>query len=537
MSFVVNLTLHEAVTWISDHGDILFKGGSRMSLIIFLILLWVAFTVFSTTNEKDFSHLKGSTLSNKDLNQKQVISGNVSDISKLMFTITMSIMNNASEEIGEEFKNKSPNIYGTAAFIIYITNNILTNKNFSHAFIDIANRTFLQEYLKEYIDENHLQDILNLPVKIRTAVQELGSKFDIKEASGTLRYSSLILNYIYALNILDLILKQNLISGEGNKLPSACTNLKAYAYITSIQLNFGNDLNQILDSDRFKKYYSNIYFIENKTNSKSNIKSKDNEKKYILDKSEDTLYFERTDGYYIRYEDYATDDISNHIQNNYSTSAIRNNLSNKVQIKSCSRCRTEYPETKEFFRHNPKGSFESICRICIDKKTNLHESKDSKAPKKTSKLKSLRECKQCGTQYPLTKEYFGYTPSGNFRGTCAKCLGAAVKRHSEQNPHLVKARAEKRRKLVQNSADIKDYDDQSLKLFLYQQSKTTCFYCRKTMEIGKATLDHMNPLSRGGLDLKENIVLACGFCNREKHHKTVEEYRIWLRERKREVLF
>jgi len=40
-------------------------------------------------------------------------------------------------------------------------------------------------------------------------------------------------------------------------------------------------------------------------------------------------------------------------------------------------------------------------------------------------------------------------------------------------------------------------------------------------------LDHILPISRGGADVKKNIVLSCTFCNKEKHNKDLNEYRIW----------
>ena len=41
--------------------------------------------------------------------------------------------------------------------------------------------------------------------------------------------------------------------------------------------------------------------------------------------------------------------------------------------------------------------------------------------------------------------------------------------------------------------------------------------------VGKATIDHVDPLSKGGPDVFENTVAACEPCNTYKANGTVEE--------------
>lgn len=47
------------------------------------------------------------------------------------------------------------------------------------------------------------------------------------------------------------------------------------------------------------------------------------------------------------------------------------------------------------------------------------------------------------------------------------------------------------------------------------------------MEITDYDLDHKTPIARKGPDVKKNIVLACKRCNKEKHNKTLQEFREW----------
>jgi 5-methylcytosine-specific restriction protein A len=54
-----------------------------------------------------------------------------------------------------------------------------------------------------------------------------------------------------------------------------------------------------------------------------------------------------------------------------------------------------------------------------------------------------------------------------------------------------------------------------------------CYYC--LCLINEPTLDHRIPLSRGGADEKNNLVLCCDVCNNKKGNMTEREFRQWLK--------
>lgn len=56
--------------------------------------------------------------------------------------------------------------------------------------------------------------------------------------------------------------------------------------------------------------------------------------------------------------------------------------------------------------------------------------------------------------------------------------------------------------------------------------KLTCEFCKTPIaETGEAYhADHKTPYSRGGSNLKRNIHISCGKCNRKKNDKTVKEF-------------
>jgi 5-methylcytosine-specific restriction endonuclease McrA len=57
----------------------------------------------------------------------------------------------------------------------------------------------------------------------------------------------------------------------------------------------------------------------------------------------------------------------------------------------------------------------------------------------------------------------------------------------------------------------------------------TCQYCGEQPGRTELTLDHVTPRSRGGATTWENVVTACGPCNRRKGNRTPEEAGLKLR--------
>ena len=51
-----------------------------------------------------------------------------------------------------------------------------------------------------------------------------------------------------------------------------------------------------------------------------------------------------------------------------------------------------------------------------------------------------------------------------------------------------------------------------------------CIYCNRELTNKEATLEHKQPISRGGINDKENLAIACPHCNYSKGNKTVLEF-------------
>lgn len=56
-------------------------------------------------------------------------------------------------------------------------------------------------------------------------------------------------------------------------------------------------------------------------------------------------------------------------------------------------------------------------------------------------------------------------------------------------------------------------------------SATQCFYCSKELTEDEKTVDHKLPVSKGGTNEMNNLVISCQKCNSQKGDQTAEEYR------------
>lgn len=66
------------------------------------------------------------------------------------------------------------------------------------------------------------------------------------------------------------------------------------------------------------------------------------------------------------------------------------------------------------------------------------------------------------------------------------------------------------------------------RLNILARDNFTCQYCGCSLSSKEATLDHVVPRSQGGKTSWENIVCACGGCNRKKGGRTPREARMKL---------
>ncbi|KUJ83517.1 HNH endonuclease [Microbulbifer flavimaris] len=58
---------------------------------------------------------------------------------------------------------------------------------------------------------------------------------------------------------------------------------------------------------------------------------------------------------------------------------------------------------------------------------------------------------------------------------------------------------------------------------LFFRDAHTCLYCGKDFILAELTRDHVQPVSRGGKDVWENVVTACRRCNQHKGNRLLQD--------------
>lgn len=202
-------------------------------------------------------------------------------------------------------------------------------------------------------------------------------------------------------------------------------------------------------------------------------------------------------------------------------------------MRSCARCGTEFR-----IKPHQTGS-KCFCSLaCTRDRVTVQCENCSKAfdvPR--HRVKNVKCCsKACTTQWQRRHTYAG---KDGFK-KCSGCseikplLGGFYKASRsldglmERCKTCAKAQNHKRRaqiKAVGGSFTRKQFRAK----WMYWGQR--CFYCWCDITEDEATVEHRQPISRGGSNWIANIVAACYDCNAEKNNKTEGEYRSWLKAR------
>jgi HNH endonuclease len=108
--------------------------------------------------------------------------------------------------------------------------------------------------------------------------------------------------------------------------------------------------------------------------------------------------------------------------------------------------------------------------------------------------------------YPLARKpsmYVAGTVQGIDNATPQMVVNAALGREIPKTLRLTTVKAGRR----------KSYASAKRRLFKITQ---VCFWCRRQLTLVEATVDHVIPLSRGGMNNANNYVLACQPCNNKR---------------------
>lgn len=203
-------------------------------------------------------------------------------------------------------------------------------------------------------------------------------------------------------------------------------------------------------------------------------------------------------------------------------------------VRICSICLRELPETVEFFNKNshcPKGLL-NICRQCRSEKRKREYSESEVVRAKNREAGQRRYWADPEGHRAKARAY----AKEHSAEACER-----IRKWRENNPERYHASltyrarrdhfASKRdyyRAICENRRAQKigaqgKYTSKHVTAMLIAQSGR-CFYCLAELT-DMYHVDHVIPLSRGGSNSPDNLVLACPFCNTSKGNRSLEEWR------------
>lgn len=247
------------------------------------------------------------------------------------------------------------------------------------------------------------------------------------------------------------------------------------------------------------------------------------------------------------------------------------------EMKTCARCKEQFPATPEYFGKpriiKGKEVLRSYCIECRRKnkreshwrnrdknneraKNWYHDNRDEVRKEfkerydndpEFRELYRQRAKKHYAKNAESRKEYIGKWQKNNpdkmryYRNETYNRNKDAIKARAKihnQKPHVkerkrqwerdeyrtnpdfrikMKVKAAKRRNAqgTHTAQDIKD---------LYSEQNGLCYYCSIELN-GDYHVDHKKPISRGGSNDKSNLACACAMCNLQKGAMTEDEFR------------
>jgi len=144
-----------------------------------------------------------------------------------------------------------------------------------------------------------------------------------------------------------------------------------------------------------------------------------------------------------------------------------------------------------------------------------------------SRNQIIKTCKHCNIKFGIKKSHDG--KQGTYCSQLCMAEDYKLKMNGEGNPNYKHGKSytkeyfnfnnDKRRMNPRQDDQSHSFND----LFdLYFEQQALCYWCFDTLTTYE--VDHVIPISRGGSNCKQNIVLACRSCNRQKHNKLISEW-------------
>lgn len=179
-------------------------------------------------------------------------------------------------------------------------------------------------------------------------------------------------------------------------------------------------------------------------------------------------------------------------------------------MKRCAKCGQEFPRTPDFFSLDKRNSdgLGASCRTCERERNRIYmRERRKREPDLTARYYAKNRDKE--------RERLDRWNAAN-----PDSVKERVKRWAQENRD--KRRASELRRRAQKRQSGGDHTAADIQRQCKAQ-KGKCYYCGVKVGDGYH-VDHVVPLSRGGSNGPENIVIACPSCNSRKHDKLPHEW-------------
>ena len=163
------------------------------------------------------------------------------------------------------------------------------------------------------------------------------------------------------------------------------------------------------------------------------------------------------------------------------------------EMRTCTRCGQAKPATREFFfaRNDRSSGLHSECKVCN---------------------KATYSCRRGPAEWRESAR--------RWRAAHRDEWDAYMRGWMERNRDKCSAYARNHHALSRNAPGTHTADDVRAQ---YARQHGTCYWCG--VKVGRHYhVDHVIPLSKGGSNGPENIVVACPPCNLSKYNRSPEEF-------------
>lgn len=204
-------------------------------------------------------------------------------------------------------------------------------------------------------------------------------------------------------------------------------------------------------------------------------------------------------------------------------------MSSPNDTKLCPKCQQWKPATSEYFNVNnrAKDKLAGHCKVCKQEyRARAHQKiyeQKKRWRENNPEREKARVDKWCQENRDALLENKRRYHAENKNELKARYL---VRLASDPAKYRSKRKFMGDRKRVKGVENAGEYQPSDL-ITLFDEQNGRCFYCGITLSWsidGDVHHDHMIPLSKGGSNTIDNIVICCLSCNASKKNKTPEHW-------------